>query len=169
MTIITKNFCFTLKHAKKAKLEQSDYEFTYVSSSLPPQRVFTLLLNVRSTCLVRSHSRCTENTAAPSRSSNQVNVFLRAAVNFLLSFSRDVTLIVLKHGLRIRWTNKAAHYVLSKISTKPRYCHRTDGPCFNLLKKKRNDFQENLPDGVSLPSIFVHGRSLNTQRFKHRR
>lgn len=36
-------------------------------------------------------------------------------------------------------------------------------------KKKKSDFQENLSDGVSLPSIFVHGRSLNTQRFKHRR
>lgn len=44
--------------AKKARLTRSDLEFTYVYSSLPPQRVFTRLLNVRSTCLVRSHSRC---------------------------------------------------------------------------------------------------------------
>lgn len=140
-------------------------------SSLPPQRVFTRLLNVRSTCLVRSHSRCTENTAAPSHSFSWENTFLRASSRqFHASFLPCCDSNRLgTNGLRVRGTNNATHYDLSfrdfyeisllssRWSTLPQV----------FRKKKKEERDENLP-GVSSPLIFVHSRPLNTERFKHR-
>ena len=84
--------------------------------SLPPRRVFTRLLNVRSTCLVRSHSRCTENTAAPSHSFSWENTFLRASCSrqFHAFFPPCCDPNRLRtNGLRVRGTNNATHYDLS--------------------------------------------------------
>lgn len=126
-----------LIHAKKARLTPSDFKFTYVYSSLPPQRVFTRLLNVRSTCLVRSHSRCTENTAAPSRSLRRSEHVSRSYSQFRVFFLPcDVNLIALERVLRAHRT-KLRINIFPRVSSKRSHDHYTGFNLGSLKEEQR--------------------------------